>query len=173
MTGSSDADYNGDPNERLSTTGVVVKFGGAVILAMSRTQKYAAKSVGQSEHGALAQMAAELLFFRQALQSLNLPQGVTGVEVSEHLTCDMESDSSVALAAAQRPANWPTDRFKHIESHKFFWHQYVKAKVLKLVKVPTELMPADVLTKSFDSVEKFGNAAEHIVTPLPKSLRKH
>ena len=171
LTGSSDADYNGDTDERLSTTGVVIKFGGAPILTMSRTQKYAAKSVGQSEHGALAQMAAELLFFRHALLSLDLPQGVTGVEVNENIQCLMESDSAVALAAARRPDNWPSDKFKHIESHKMFWHQYVKDKVLKLVKVPTELMPADVLTKNFLSVEKFENAAAHIVRPLPKMLQ--
>ena len=77
----------------------------------------------------------------------------------------------VALAAARRPDNWPSDKFKHIESHKMFWHQYVKDKVLKLVKVPTELMPADVLTKNFLSVEKFENAAAHIVRPLPKMLQ--
>ena len=52
-----------------------------------------------------------------------------------------------------------------------FWHHYVKDKVLKLVKVPTELMPADVLTKNFLSVEKFENAAAHIVRPLPKMLQ--
>ena len=172
LSSSCDADYNGDPDERMSSSGIVVDFGGAPIAAISRTQKWTSKSVGQSEHGALAQCAAELLFYRHVLQSLELNQGVTGVHVNENTSVDMRSDSNVAMAAAGRAANWMTDKFKHVESHMKFFHQYVAAGVLKLVKVPSAANSSDVLTKQFASVEKFRAAASHYVRELPEQLRK-
>lgn len=172
LSGSCDADYNGCPDERLSSSGVVIDLGGAPIAAVSRTQKWTARSVGQSEHGALAQCAAELLFYRRALRSLDLHQGVTGINVRDSLQADMYSDSNVAMAAAQRPANWMSDKFKHVECHMKFWHQYVAAGVLKLVKVASALNSSDVLTKLFTSVETFKAAAGHYVRPLPDAFRR-
>ena len=88
------------------------------------------------------------------------------------MTAEMQSDSSVALAAAQRPASWMSGKFKHVECHMKFLHQYVREGVLQLVKVASALNPSDVLTKSSDSVEKFKVAAAHYVRPLPNAFRR-
>ena len=170
LSGSADADFNGDPDERLSTSGITIDFGGALILASSRTQKWASKSVGQSEHGALAQLAAEILFYKRALDSLQIEQGVTTATMRDSV--ELSSDSNVAMAAANRPANWQSDKFKHIESHRMFWHQYVRSKVLTLVKVPSEINSADLLTKNFDSAEKFQALANMYMKEMPIEHRK-
>ena len=67
----------------------------------------------------------------------------------------------------EKAANWQSDKFKHIESHRMFWHQYVRSKVLTLVKVPSEINSADLLTKNFDSAEKFQTLANMYMKEMP------
>ena len=73
LLGWGDADFNGDPDERLSTGAWLVKWNGCMISHSSRSHKYTARSVLESEYGAMASLAAELIFWRQFMNSIPLP----------------------------------------------------------------------------------------------------
>ena len=61
LKGYGDADYNGSKDERLSTGAWIVLWGNCRIADCSRTHKYTARSVLESEYGAMASLAAELI----------------------------------------------------------------------------------------------------------------
>ena len=65
LKGYGDADYNGSKDERLSTGAWIVLWGNCRIADCSRTHKYTARSVLKSEYGAMASLAAELIYWRQ------------------------------------------------------------------------------------------------------------
>ena len=67
-----DSDYDGCKDERTSKTGVTLDVGGALFLALSRSQKWTAKSVGAAEYHAMATCAAELLFYRPVKRGSHL-----------------------------------------------------------------------------------------------------
>jgi hypothetical protein len=167
-----DADYNGSADERLSTTGVVIDFGGALIDSISRSQKFCSKSVGESEYGALSTCAAEILFYRQVLEHFGFPQGITGCAAGNGNGVQVWSDSQTALANCDKPWNWLSDKLKHVQNHLHFFRQYVQCKWLQLCKVPTEANRADCMTKGYDSVEKFSNAVQAYSVELPVRLQE-
>jgi hypothetical protein len=165
-----DADYNGTVDERLSTTGITVDFGGALIAAISRSQKFSSKSVGEAEYGALAACAAELLFYRQFLELMGYPQGMTGCAAGEKGSM-IWSDSATALANAEKQVGWLSDKLKHVSNHLHFFRQYVQCGWLALCKIGSKLNRADVCTKGMDSEESFRGALHYLVD-VPRGLQE-
>lgn len=159
---------------------MTIDLGGALISAISRTQKYTAKSVGEAEYGALSTCAAEVLFYCQVLESLGFPHGpkeMSSVSDSPgvHMTCEAPmifSDSTTALANAVKPKGWFMDKFKHIEIHYHFLRQFVQKNWLKLRKVSCKINPSDHLTKGFDSADAFKNAISTYTVELPVRFGK-
>ena len=171
-----DSDYDGCKDERTSKTGVTLDIGGALFLHLSRSQKWTAKSVGQAEYHAMATCAAELLFYRQVLKILGFPVGVCPVYKTEKPAADeliptLFSDSTVALGNAIKPANWLSEKLKHMEIHINFFRQYVQEGFFKLAKIESSLNPSDLLTKPFATRESFNTAAAHFMKELPFRFR--
>ena len=176
MRATCDSDYNGNPDERTSKTGVTLDVGGALFHYLCRAQKWTAKSVGMAEYHAMATCAAELLFYIQAYRSLGFEVGTCQVLKSDKPEADLAvptlfSDSTVALANAAKPINWLSEKLKHVEIHINFFRQYVQAGVFRLAKIPSALNPSDMLTKSYASREQFRTATEHFCVELPFKYR--
>ena len=171
-----DSDYDGCKDERTSKTGVTLDVGGALFLALSRSQKWTAKSVGAAEYHAMATCAAELLFYRQVQKLLGFPMGVCPVYKTEKPTADeliptLFSDSTVALGNAAKPANWLSEKLKHTDIHINFFRQYVQEGYFRLAKVPSAENPSDLLTKPFSTIASFKAAAGHFLKELPFRYR--
>ena len=184
LLGWGDADFNGDPDERLSTGAWLVKWNGCMISHSSRSHKYTARSVLESEYGAMASLAAELIFWRQFMNSIPLPifhqqeveifapADTVAAEMAEmHPPMQLFSDSASALASAAKPIGWMSDKLKHVENHIHFFRQWVQLKLLKLSKVPGKVNPANIGTKGFNSPQQFHDERALTMTALPNELR--
>lgn len=79
-----DADYNGTPEERLSTTGFFCTIAGMPISWVSRTQKCCARSVAEAEFVALSTCTAEVLYLRQFLCELGLNGNAVPIHGAAH-----------------------------------------------------------------------------------------
>ena len=184
LMGWGDADFNGDPDARMSTGAWLVKWQGCLISHSSRSHKYTARSVLESEYGAMASLAAELIFWRQFMKSLPLPmfheQTVEIFAPDETMAAEattvgpsmqLFSDSASALASAEKPVGWLSDKLKHVENHIHFFRQWVQLKILKLSKVAGKVNPANIGTKGFNSPQQFQEERAMTMTSLPDELR--
>ena len=184
LLGWGDADFNGDPDERMSTGAWLVKWHGCMISHSSRSHKYTARSVLESEYGAMASLAAELIFWRQFMKSIPLPvfqqqvvevyaptATVAAEEAAVGPPMQLFSDSASALASAAKPVGWLSDKLKHVENHIHFFRQWVQLKLLKLSKVSGKVNPANIGTKGFNSPQQFHDERALTMATLPNDLR--
>ena len=72
LTAFSDADWAGDPNDRRSTTGLVVFLGANPISWSSKKQQTVSRSSTEAEYRALSSASAELDWIKQLLQFLRI-----------------------------------------------------------------------------------------------------
>jgi len=166
-----DADYNGTPEERLSTTGFFCTVAGMPISWASRTQKCCARSVAEAEFVSLSTCTAEVLYLRQFLCELGLNGNtastvpIRGASHAHSVLTDVgrsaavqgiiHSDSTAAIANAKLPVGWLNDKLKHIQNSYFFFRQYYQAGWVNFHHIPGLRNPADALTKGFDSLDEF------------------
>ena len=150
----------------------------------SRSHKYTARSVLESEYGAMASLAAELIFWRQFMKSIPLPvfqqqvievyaptETVAAEEAAVGPSMQLFSDSASALASAAKPVGWLSDKLKHVENHIHFFRQWVQLKLLKLSKVAGKVNPANIGTKGFSSPQQFQDERALTMSALPNDLR--
>uniref|UniRef100_A0A2N9IMV8 Reverse transcriptase Ty1/copia-type domain-containing protein n=1 Tax=Fagus sylvatica TaxID=28930 RepID=A0A2N9IMV8_FAGSY len=133
----SDADWAGDPDDRRSTSGLLVYLGSNPITWFAKKQPTVSRSSTESEYRALATAFAEVCWLRTLLKDL-------GIYLSQPpiLWCDNVS----ALAIASNPVFHA--RTKHIEVDFHFIRERVLRKDLVVKFVSTIDQPADVFTKS-------------------------
>jgi hypothetical protein len=165
-----DSDWNGS-DTCLSTTGWVVFFGDTAISWVSRMQRATSRSTGEAEFIALSSCAQECVYLSMFVQSLRIPQSIVEVycndvsryekeaKAPKHLyktavkifeaPVEVNSDSKVALAQAQKPDFWVVDKLRHIRTAYFFFKSYVRSGNLALRSVDGNKNCSDVLTKGF------------------------
>jgi hypothetical protein len=136
----TDSDWAGDPNDRRSTTGMIIFLGNSPISWSSRKQTSVSRSSTEAEYRAMADTASEVLWIRHLLNDLHitLPYAPT-------LHCDNVS----ALALASNPIH--NSRVKHVEVDIHFTREKVARGDLTLQFVPSLQQLADILTKGLDS----------------------
>ena len=166
-----DADYNGTPEERLSTTGFFCTVAGMPISWASRTQKCVSRSVAEAEFVSLSTCTAEVLYLRQFLAELSINGStsssisIRGANHAHGILSDVgrsaavqgiiRSDSTAAIANAKLPVGWLNDKLKHIQNSFFFFRQYYQAGWIDFSHIPGLTNPADLLTKGIDSLDEF------------------
>ena len=127
-----DSDWAGN-TDRKSTSGGLISLEGSGVKHWSRTQKTRALSSGEAEYAALVSGCAEGLGF--VLLGVDL-----GYEIKLRVHMDAEAGKGVA-------ARRGLGKMKHVEL-KYLWVQdVVKEGRLKLLKIHTDVNPADHLTK--------------------------
>nr|CCA23978.1 OSIGBa0134J07.9 putative [Albugo laibachii Nc14] len=122
LTSTSDADFAGDKTNRRSVSGAIIRVGGMIRVHVGVTRQ--ARITGS------ARPFSELGFV------VELPM-------------KMEMDNQAAIRQMENEES--SVRAKHIDIKLKFLMDYAKKGILKPVYVSTEMMAADLLTKSFSA----------------------
>ncbi|KAJ9548762.1 hypothetical protein OSB04_021305 [Centaurea solstitialis] len=137
IEGFTDADYDGDPTSRRSTTGYCVFVGGNLVLWKSKKQNVVSRSSAESEYRAMAQTTCELIWLRNLLGELGFAQSKP-----MNLYCDNEA----AIHIANNPVFH--ERTKHIEVDCHFIREKLEDGTISTPFVRTGGQLADVFTKA-------------------------
>lgn len=129
----SDADYAGDVDTALSTTGVLAVFNGSCITWTSRLQKTVTLSTLEAEYVALHEAVKEALWLQRVLSELKIEVVPVSIWVDE---------GAIATAKDTRFHQ----RTKHINVKFHFVRQH-QGKEVSIKHMPTAEQKADVLTK--------------------------
>ncbi|KAJ9542741.1 LOW QUALITY PROTEIN: hypothetical protein OSB04_029247 [Centaurea solstitialis] len=137
IEGFTDADYDGDPTSRRSTTGYCVFVGGNLVSWKSKKQNVVSRSSAESEYRAMAQTTCELIWLRNLLSEIGFNQSKP-----MNLWCDNE--------AAVHIANNPVfhERTKHIEVDCHFTREKLEDGSISTPHIRTRDQLADVFTKA-------------------------
>ncbi|KAJ9554160.1 hypothetical protein OSB04_018205 [Centaurea solstitialis] len=140
LTGFSDADWAGCPDDRRSTGGYAIYLGSNLVSLSARKQRTVSRSSTESEYKALADTVAELTWLQTLLRELQVP-----VKSVPTLWCDN-------LGATYLSAN-PVfhARTKHVEVDFHFVREMVAQRKLSVQFISTDDQIADVFTKPLPS----------------------
>ena len=137
----SDSDWAGDRVTRKSVSGGALFHGKHLLKCWSKQQAVIATSSAEAELYACSRACSEALGAQTLLYDLGKQCSVT-----------VHMDSSSALSMAQRSG---LGKAKHIAVQHLWMQELVKAKRLKLTKVPGDSNPSDLMTKALGS-ERIG-----------------
>ena len=136
----SDADWAGDPNDRRSTTGLVIFLGNNPISWSSKKQQTVSRSSTEAEYRALSFTAAEVDWLKQLLVFLHITLPHVPVMFCDNLS---------AIALSFNPVQH--QRTKHIEVDVHFVRERVSQKQLSVQFVSSREQFADILTKGLSA----------------------
>uniref|UniRef100_A0A2N9FVX2 Integrase catalytic domain-containing protein n=1 Tax=Fagus sylvatica TaxID=28930 RepID=A0A2N9FVX2_FAGSY len=161
LSAFTDADWTGDPDDRRSTSGLLVYLGPNPITWSANKQLTVSRSSTESEYRALALASAELCWFRTLLKDLGV-----FISAAPILWCDNIS----ALAIASNPVFHA--RTKHIEVDFHFVRERVLRKDLAVKFVSTLDQLADIFTKSLPPHRFLALRSHLMATVRPPELEE-
>ena len=144
LHGYSDADWAGDINTRLSTSGYVFRIGNSSVSWSSKKQKTVARSSTEAEYVALSYAAQEGIWLRRLLDSL----GVGSLQ-TEPTTIYEDNNGAIDLTKNAKHHN----RTKHIDISHHFVREQVELKNISVTHCPSKYMIADIMTKGLARVQ--------------------
>ena len=165
----TDADWNGEKDKHLSTTGWITFLGDTPISWCSRMQRCTAKSTAESEYVAASSCTQEVIYLQMLLASLDHPTETVEVFARQGSDDDpgcvtrwrewardhpetlatVNSDSMNAIANATMPPGWLQETLRHIKTHFHFVKQFIADKSITLAHCSSEDQRADIFTKGF------------------------
>ncbi|XP_050460197.1 uncharacterized protein LOC126856068 [Cataglyphis hispanica] len=139
LIGFVDADCGGNVDDRVFYTGFVFKLANTAITWKARKQKSIALSSTEAEYMALTKAAKETVYLRNLLEEMCYME-----RQSKPITiyCDNQGAQKLMLNPMYH------SRTKHIDIRNHYVRDVFKSGKLDVSYVPTELMIANVLTKS-------------------------
>ena len=143
----SDADYGGDRLDRTSTSGYVVKLGGAAISWSARKQRSPATSTLEAEYLAMTDTVKETKWLMYFLTEI-------GQEEFVKLPCVINVDNQAAISLVGNCCL--TEKSKHIDIKCHFMRYEVEKGYIQFKYVMSNNNVADIMTKPLSTV-KFKN----------------
>ena len=128
LWGYVNADWAGNLDNRRSTSGYVLMLNGCAVSWKSKRQSLVALSTAEAEFIAASSLVQEVIYLRRFLLSLGFPQNGPTLIYKENESCIAWAEGAVVGA----------ERAKHIELRKYFVHDAVAGKVLKLVPISSK-----------------------------------
>lgn len=162
LVGFSDSDWASDHITRKSTSGFVFFLGNSPISWQSKLQPTVALSSTEAEYISASVATQEALWIRSLLREWGL-----SMSMPTTIWCDNKG----AIQIAQCPIN--NKRTKHVDIRFHHIRDHVEKGDIVVDHIPTENMPADLLTKNRANLEKlrgklFGGSQ---IDPSNKRLR--
>lgn len=143
IQGFVDADWASDTIDRRSYTGYAFKLCGSLVSWESSKQKTVALSSTEAEYMAISEAAKEAIYLRGLL-----------LELTGNATCvTLYNDNQSALKLSVNPVYHK--RSKHIDVRHHFIREIITNKLVKVEYMSTDVMPADILTKSLGSEKHY------------------
>ena len=136
-SGFTDSDFQGDPEQRKSTSGYVFNIGSAPISWRSKLQDEIAESSLEAEYRACADASKEALWLRHFFEDLEMP-------LTKPLVIYCDNKSCIALG--KNPVQ--NARTKHLEQKCHFTRHQIKQGRIDLVYVTSKDQLADINTKA-------------------------
>ncbi|GAA5871105.1 hypothetical protein JCM1840_007591 [Sporobolomyces johnsonii] len=157
LVGFTDADHAADPSTRRSISGWVFTLAGAAVDWQSKRQAVVSISSTEAEYYSFSSAVREALWLRSLFVDLGIPpSGPTLIR----------ADNRSMITLANHPASH--HRTKHFAVHASFSRERVANGDVQLEWMPTDELPADMLTKALASAkhrrfcEKVGLADCHL-----------
>ena len=135
LAGFTDADFAGDTSDRKSTTGWIFTYNGAAISWASKKQGLVTRSTMESELVAGSFATAEGIWLIRL--GKDFKQDFSPVPIF--------TDNQSFIAFSVNEIN--NNRTKHIDTHYHYTKDQITIGNIKLHYVPSQLNPADILTK--------------------------
>jgi hypothetical protein len=134
---SADASYGIHAN-RKGHSGITISFsrGNGPIVALSRKQSVVAKSTGEAELIALSTAVEAVIPLKGIMEELGIPQNPVKIE--------QDNASTIVLATR---GSGRSEASRSIDVKYFYVTEKLKEKIVKLIKVDTDNIMADGLTK--------------------------
>ncbi len=136
LDGFADSDW-GNSESRRSTTGLLARYNKSIVLWRSRMQKTNALSTAEAEYYSASEMAVEIIYLRNLIQNMGLPQE-DDTPVYENNTACIEWGNHIIGGR---------ERAKHIDIRKHFAHEAIQNRHMRLIMVPTDEQLTDIFTK--------------------------
>eukprot|EP00392_Amoebophrya_sp_AT5.2_P017902 g18324.t1 len=145
VLGFSDADW-GNSEDRRSTSGILVYFGGNLIFWQSITQKSVALSSTEAEYYAISECSREILYYRNLLSEISKTCKIPDVKQSPTVIFE-DNKSCIDLVGMTET----TKKSKHIDIRYNFVKDLFQKGEIKVVHISTKQQLADILTKPLNA----------------------
>ncbi|KAF5094301.1 hypothetical protein DV451_005044 [Geotrichum candidum] len=142
LVGYADADWGSDSKDRISISGYLFKLSGGPLTWACRKQKTVAGSSSEAEYVALSEAAKECVWLLQITSEMkiDIPKPVT-----------IHEDNQGCIAIAQNSVHH--QRTKNMDIKYHISRQLAREGVIHIEYLRTEVMIADMFTKSLDRVK--------------------
>jgi hypothetical protein len=138
----SDADWAGDIDIRHSRTGMAIYIGNSLVIFSSRLQRCISLSTMEAETNAGCETAQRIMWLLIILKEL-------GFEILDPVPMFEDNASCITTSSSWKAHNGT----RHYELKQYYLRQkVVDSKEIRMVKVSTENMTADIFTKQLSFI---------------------